>query len=121
VLKKANSEGATVILSTHYMEEAERLCDRVAFINDGRIVASGTVAELRAMFPSRYRMQYTIEQEAAGMAHTRFFESFGEVEDFIRQKEPAEYQIATSTLEDVYFSLVGVDLKGNGNGGGPKK
>src|SRR5947207_5549040 len=107
VLKKANSEGATVIVSTHYMEEAERLCDRVAFINDGRIVASGTVAELRAMFPSRYRMQYTVDRQAVGIAHTRCFESFGEVQDFIKQKDLAEYQIATSTLEDVYFSLVG--------------
>src|SRR5437879_5915149 len=42
VLKKANGEGATVIVSTHYMEEAERLCDSVAFIHEGRSVASGT-------------------------------------------------------------------------------
>jgi ABC-type multidrug transport system ATPase subunit len=121
VLKKANTEGATVIVSTHYMEEAERLCDRVAFINNGRIVASGTVPELRAMFPSRYRMQFPVGSEAAGAVETRFFDSFGDVRAFIRQAEPAEYQLATSTLEDVYFSLVGADLSANGNGRGTKE
>ncbi len=113
-LKKVNAEGATVIVSTHYMEEAERLCDRVAFINEGSIVALGTVPELRAMFPSRYRVQYTAEPHAAETPQTLFFDSFGEVQDFIKQVNPTEYQIATSTLEDVYFSLVGRALDGNG-------
>ncbi len=121
VLKKVNDEGATVIVSTHYMEEAERLCDRVAFINNGQIVASGTVAELRAMFPSRYRIHYTFGQETAEMPQTLFFDTFGEVENFIKLREPTEYQIATSTLEDVYFSLVGQDLNGNGEGESLKK
>jgi ABC-2 type transport system ATP-binding protein len=39
--------GRTVVLATHSMPEAEALCDRLAFIQDGRIVASGSVAELR--------------------------------------------------------------------------
>ena len=112
VLKKVNDEGATVIVSTHYMEEAERLCDRVAFINNGQIVASGTVAELRAMLPSRYRIHYTFGHESAEMPQTLFFDTFGEVENFIKLREPTEYQIATSTHEDVYFSLVGQDLNG---------
>lgn len=40
--------GATVVLTTHYMEEAERLCDRVAIIDRGRVVALDTVANLIA-------------------------------------------------------------------------
>src|SRR3974377_2478511 len=39
--------GATVFLTSHVLEVVERLCDRVAIINNGRIVASGTLAELR--------------------------------------------------------------------------
>jgi ABC-2 type transport system ATP-binding protein len=40
--------GMTVVLTTHYMEEADRLCDRIAIVNQGQIVASGTPAELKA-------------------------------------------------------------------------
>lgn len=39
---------ATVILTTHYMEEAESLCDRIAIMKQGRIIALGTPAELKA-------------------------------------------------------------------------
>jgi ABC-2 type transport system ATP-binding protein len=41
-------ENRTVVLTTHYIEEAERLCDRVAIIDEGRIVALGTPADIRA-------------------------------------------------------------------------
>lgn len=47
VIRKLNSDGTTVFLTTHYIEEAETLCDRVAFINRGRIVTVGTPEELR--------------------------------------------------------------------------
>jgi len=45
-----NSEGTTILLTTHYLEEAEQLCSKVAFINDGRIVAQGTSQELAGDF-----------------------------------------------------------------------
>ena len=38
-VQRINEEGTTILLTTHYLEEAERLCDRIAFIHDGRIVA----------------------------------------------------------------------------------
>jgi|ERR1035437_1682394 ABC-2 type transport system ATP-binding protein len=116
VLKEVNLAGTTVIVSTHYMEEAERFCDPVAFINHGKIIASGSVAELRSRFPTRYRMQYVSKDNGLGKGQTRFFDSFGEVEEFIKQNEPAEYQIATGTLEDVYFSLTGEGIRGERNG-----
>jgi ABC-2 type transport system ATP-binding protein len=49
-VQRINTEGTTVLLTTHYLEEAERLCDRIAFINDGAIVARGTSAELAATY-----------------------------------------------------------------------
>ncbi len=49
-VQQINDEGTTILLTTHYLEEAERLCDRIAFINDGRIVAQGTSAELSSQF-----------------------------------------------------------------------
>lgn len=43
--------GRTILLTTHYMEEAERLCDRVAVMDHGRVIAQGTPAELAASIP----------------------------------------------------------------------
>ncbi len=45
-VQRINAEGTTILLTTHYLEEAEQLCDRIAFINSGEIVAQGTSAEL---------------------------------------------------------------------------
>jgi ABC-2 type transport system ATP-binding protein len=45
-VQRINQEGTSILLTTHYLEEAEQLCDRVAFINEGEIVAQGSSAEL---------------------------------------------------------------------------
>ena len=45
-VQRINAEGTTILLTTHYLEEAEQLCDKIAFINDGRIVAQGTSSDL---------------------------------------------------------------------------
>jgi ABC-2 type transport system ATP-binding protein len=49
-IERINAEGTTILLTTHYLEEAEQLCDRIAFINEGRLVAEGTSRELAADF-----------------------------------------------------------------------
>jgi ABC-2 type transport system ATP-binding protein len=49
-LRQANTDGTTIMLTTHYLEEAEALCDRIAFIADGRIAAEGTSASLAAEY-----------------------------------------------------------------------
>ncbi len=49
-VQRINGEGTTILLTTHYLEEAEQLCSAIAFINDGRIVAQGTSADLAAQF-----------------------------------------------------------------------
>lgn len=46
MLKQLNSEGKTIIYTTHYMEEAERLCSKLAIIDHGNIIAGGTLSEL---------------------------------------------------------------------------
>jgi ABC-2 type transport system ATP-binding protein len=46
VIERLNSEGMTIIYTTHYMEEAERFCDKIAIIDVGRIIAQGTLKEL---------------------------------------------------------------------------
>ena len=49
-VQRINEEGTTILLTTHYLEEAEELCDRIAFIGDGRIVAEGTSETLAAQY-----------------------------------------------------------------------
>jgi len=49
-LRALKKSGITILLTTHYMEEAEQLCDRLAIMNDGRIIASGSPAELIGRF-----------------------------------------------------------------------
>ena len=47
VIEKLHKEGMTIVYTTHYMEEAERLCDRIGIIDNGKIIAQGTLDELR--------------------------------------------------------------------------
>ncbi len=117
LLKRIVAGGTTLIFSTHYMEEAEQLSDRIALIDAGKIVALGTLPELQSRFPLRYRLKFTGDAAVAG-TKTLFFEKFEEVQSFIENTAPVEYQISTSSLEDVYFSIVGVELNSNGNGDG---
>lgn len=48
-IKKLNEEGATIIYTSHYMEEVEQLCSRIAIIDKGRVIAQGTKEELKEM------------------------------------------------------------------------
>lgn len=47
LVSNLKKQGMTILLTTHYMLEAEELCDRIALINDGKIIEQGTVAELK--------------------------------------------------------------------------
>ena len=56
-----DTHDATIVLTTHDLDEAERLCDRIALINDGRVVAEGTPAELMALVARDYGKEPTLE------------------------------------------------------------
>lgn len=47
----AGDAGTTVLLTTQYLDEAEQLADRIAILHQGRIIADGTLAELKALLP----------------------------------------------------------------------
>ncbi|MFH8985997.1 ABC transporter ATP-binding protein [Streptomyces varsoviensis] len=55
LVRELRESGTTVLLTTHYLEEAEELADRVAIMDKGRIAASGTLAEVIAAHPARIR------------------------------------------------------------------
>jgi ABC-2 type transport system ATP-binding protein len=47
IIEELKSQGKTIVLTTHYIEEAERLCDRVAIVDSGKVIAIGTPRELK--------------------------------------------------------------------------
>jgi ABC-type multidrug transport system ATPase subunit len=108
VLRRAVAEGATVILSTHYMEEAERLSDRVCVVAAGRLVACGTLEGLFARLDKTHRVSF--RDEFGRGLQTRLFAAFAEAQAFVARENFFEYSIARVSLEDVYFTLAGTRL-----------
>ena len=61
VIRDLRDRGRTVVLTTHYMDEAERLCDRVAIIDNGNIIAQGSPAELIARLGGDHIVEFALE------------------------------------------------------------
>jgi ABC-2 type transport system ATP-binding protein len=62
LVEQLRAEGRTVLLTTHYIEEAERLCDRVAIVDQGRLVALGTPRELVSRSGEGARIEVRLEK-----------------------------------------------------------
>jgi ABC-2 type transport system ATP-binding protein len=60
IIRQFQQRRGTVLLTTHYMDEAERLCDRLAIIDQGKIIASGTPAELIAGLSGHHVVEFSI-------------------------------------------------------------
>jgi lipooligosaccharide transport system ATP-binding protein len=123
----------TVLLSTHYMDEAERLCDRLLIINRGRVLAAGPPRELVAReFPD-----YALEvRDAAGLplpesepgaglrsisragAHIHFGPTPESLSPLIKLYEGRRVLLRPSNLEDFFLETVGEDATED-EGGGP--
>jgi ABC-2 type transport system ATP-binding protein len=125
--------GGTVLLTTHYMEEAHKLCDRLAIIDRGRVIASGTPSQLIASLGAEHVLEFRAEGsfdalvagERLGASAasgddglTRF--SVSELHravpvllDEVRRQgvELAELRTHHATLEDVFMSLTGRHLR----------
>ena len=106
VLRRAVERGASVVLSTHYMEEAEYLSDRIAIINAGKVIAVGSVRELLGRLKRSYRLSYHDPSDPTELSVHRYA-SFSEVQAHIERLALSEYSIARASLEDVYFELAG--------------
>jgi ABC-2 type transport system ATP-binding protein len=66
VIRDLRGRGRTVLLTTHYMDEAERLCDRVAVIDQGKIIALGSPAELIAHLGGDHIVEFALEGAGNG-------------------------------------------------------
>lgn len=61
IVSECRRQGRTTMLTTHYMEEAERLCDRVAIVDQGRVIAMGAPRELIARLGGDHVVEFTVE------------------------------------------------------------
>ena len=66
LVDRLKQTGRTIILTTHYMEEAERLCDRVGIMDHGRIIALGTPQQLIASLGGEHIVEFAVTCHASG-------------------------------------------------------
>jgi len=59
-IRKLNEQGATIIYTSHYMEEVEMLCDQIVVIDNGKVIAKGTADELKAMVSTSEKITFEI-------------------------------------------------------------
>lgn len=134
-IKTLRNQGATIIYTTHYMEEVEILCDRVIILDKGKIIASGTTDELKSL--AKLEEKVTVEVLDLEEKYMREISSFKNVEDVsycdgvlcitykkgknnlvelmdYLKKERLSYNKIFSerpTLNDVFLELTGKELR----------
>jgi ABC-2 type transport system ATP-binding protein len=94
------ARGMAVLYTTHYMEEAERLCHRLAIMDEGRFVAEGTSHQLAALVGSEQTVVVTFEMAPAGKLRARL------LEEGARQAGPYQFQLAGDSVEQLIPELL---------------
>jgi ABC-2 type transport system ATP-binding protein len=67
IIRSFREQGRTVLLTTHYMDEAERLCDRVAIVDQGKVIALGTPQELIRSLGGEHIIEFTLNGTNSGL------------------------------------------------------
>lgn len=97
LLRKLNQEGVGFLLTTHYLEEAQQLCKKVAFLNRGKIVEAGSPEQIVSDLGT-----FCVEQEG----ETHLFKQKTEAIAYLQQCD-ATAELRDTNLEDVFFHLSG--------------
>ncbi len=130
-VQKLNADGMTIVYSTHYMEEATRLCSRIGIIDHGRLLALGTLDELLEQLP--FAQQIRLSRKAVTDAQLALLGEFGEItkteEAFVLNPNPdrrlSEFfaaaeelglpyraiNVTRPSLESVFLHLTGKTLR----------
>jgi ABC-2 type transport system ATP-binding protein len=135
LIEELKAEKRTVVLTTHYIEEAERLCDRVAIIDAGKIVAMGTPRELQQKSQERSRIDIVVAQPLNGTVLPQWPEALDtklgddgraltvyssrpartlfEIMKWLDQQgiQLEDVHLKRPTLEDVFVELTGKKLR----------
>jgi len=135
LLERFGDRGGTILITTHYMDEAHELCDRVGIMDQGKLIALGTPRELVASLGAEHVIEFALgdgtrPEPAAlaalpGVRDVRIDESHTHLStselhrtvpallDLLRAKDAALSQLGThsATLEDVFVTLTGRQLR----------
>ena len=74
IIRDLRQRGRTILMTTHYMDEAERLCDRVAVVDHGRVIALGTPAELIASLKGEHVVEFAVNGDAPSTGTSGFID-----------------------------------------------
>jgi len=127
MLSDLRAQGLTLVLTTHYMEEAARLCDRIAIMDEGRIFAQGSPAELIAQYAACDVLELAgygdvpadgdvgaliVRRERHGATSYLYSDDNRTLLRALaaRGVDPARHVARPATLEDVFLNITGRDL-----------
>lgn len=134
-IKKLRDEGATIVYTTHYMEEVEIICDRIIILDKGKIIAKGTTDELKTL--AKLEEKITVEVKNISeetlkeikefktvldlnyqgnvlvVVYKKGKDNLGKLIDYLHEKKVAYSKIFSErpTLNDVFLELTGKDLR----------
>jgi lipooligosaccharide transport system ATP-binding protein len=130
-IRELRAAGTTVLLTTHYMEEAQRLCDQVAIMSAGKVIAEGAPSDLIAtrLAPEAAEFDCPPEEEAvlldsfgrstrrlrAGQRLILYLDDATRLIEHIRRRDQGDHRsvlVRPTNLEDVFLSLTGTSLEG---------
>ncbi|WP_282034429.1 ABC transporter ATP-binding protein [Metabacillus indicus] len=133
IIFKLKERGVTVVLTTHYMDEAHVLCDRIAIMDQGKLIALDTPAQLVRNLHSENAVEFRFEEESAEVDFNRIagVKQVGSQKDAVilytddlqatltslietsaeQGLKLADLQIRTATLEDVFIHMTGRRLR----------
>jgi ABC-2 type transport system ATP-binding protein len=135
LIERFRAGGRSILLTTHYMEEAERLCDRVAIVDHGRVIAQGTPRELIASLGAEHVLEFAVaggeRLDAAAIAGvvgggepgrqdgvwrlqvSELHEAMPALLGELRRQgvQLSELRTHSATLEDVFVTLTGRQLR----------
>ncbi|MHB8097212.1 MAG: ABC transporter ATP-binding protein [Erysipelotrichaceae bacterium] len=113
IIREFAHNGGTVFLTSHIMSDVDELCDRVAFINDGKIAEIDSPRNLKIKYGKR---TVTVEFKENNQTHTKVFNmdeiKTDEFTQLIQTKEIETIHSGETTLEEIFIQVTGVKLHG---------
>ncbi len=106
IIQRLNQQGITILLTTHYMEEVEYLCDRIGILDQGKLIAIGTLEELR----QRHGEGIVMTQRGDRWDY-HFFPTLALANTYLEeQSDKTGMMVRPSNLEDIFVELTGRNL-----------